>query len=206
MTNIAALRGSLTGGSDIVGQVGDERQDLSQAITDEDIKRFNYAQLSPQEQLNRILGLSAQLQALQQGNVGYEASGSGGIGGIFGNLLGSALGGGGGGGGLLGGIGSLFGFQDGGMVPQDGMPMDPMAPPAGPPGAPLADPMMDSAGPMPSAAPEMMPKMAEVDQITAIAGPDVSELDKAEGILQGLAAASGGTLKVTRKTKGGKKK
>ena len=112
------------------------------------------------------------------------------------------------GGGGLGGLGSLFGFQDGGMVPQDGMPMDPMAP-AGPPVAPLADPMMDSAGPMPSAAPEMMspePMGVEMMSMDMLAGPEVSELDKAEGILQGLAAASGGTLKVTRKTKGGKKK
>ena len=218
LQSIGGLRGSLTGGSNIVGQVGDERRKLSQAITDEDIKRFNYAQLSPQEHLNRILGLSSQQQALQQGNVGYEASGSGGIGGIFGNLLGSALGGGsgggggglgglfgGGGGGGLGGLGSLFGFEEGGMVPDDGMPMDPMAPQ----GAPLADPMMDSAGPMPSAAPEMMspePMGVEMMSMDMLAGPEVSELDKAEGILQGLAAASGGTLKVTRKTKGGKKK
>ena len=84
-----------------------------------------------------------------------------------------------------------------------------MAPPAGPPGAPLADPMMDSVGPMPSATPEMTPPEpmgAEMMSMDMVAGPDMSELDKAEGILQGLAAASGGTLKVTRKTKGGKKK
>ena len=196
LSNISGLRSSLTGGSNIVGQVGDERQDLSQDIIDADRDRFNYAQESPGLHLERLLGLAAQQQALQQGNVGYEAPG--GFGGIFGSLL-NSFGGGGGGGGALGGLGSLLGFQDGGMVPQDGAPMDPMATPADPMMG--GDPMM-----APPPGPEMMPPVAEVDQITAIAGPDVSEIDKAEGILQGLAAASGGSLKVTRKTKGGKKK
>ena len=213
LQNIGSLRGSLTAGSDILGRVGGERQDLSQAITDEDIKRFNYAQLSPQEQLNRLLGIASQQEALKQGNVGFDAGGSSGVGGIFGNILGSALSGGGGGGGILNSIGSALFGQDGGMVPGEVAPMDPMMdpmmPPAAPPGAPLADPMVDSAGPMPSAAPEMMPPEpmgAEMMQVDMLAGPKVSEIDKAEGILQGLAAASGGALKVTRKTKGGKKK
>ena len=199
LNNIAALRGSLTGGSDIVGEVGGERQDLSQQITDEDIKRFNYGQLAPQQQLDRLLGLAAQQQAVQSGNVGAEAPTS--LGGIFGNLLGSALSGGGGGGGILNSIGSALFGQDGGMVPGEVAPMDPMIDPM------MQQPPMEP--PMAPPAPEMMPQEpmgAEMMQMEILAGPEVSEIDKAEGILQGLAAASGGTLKVTRKTKGGKKK
>ena len=191
---------------DGVGGVGDDRYGLSQKVIDEDIKRFNYGQLSPQQFADRILGLASQQEAIKQGNVGVDA-GSPGFGGIFGNLLGGALSGSGG---LGGGIGALLGglFNEGGPVyHQEGGPMmDPgMAPGMGP--DPMAqDPMMSPEPPMAQGMDPMMgqePMMADVTQITAVAPEETSEIDKIEGILQGLALENP-NIKVKRKIKGGK--
>lgn len=116
-------------------------------------------------------------------------------------LLGGALSGGfgGGGGGLSSLLGSLFnegGYVDykqaGGMMGQDPMmqPEAPMSEPMGGIMAPPADPMMPS-------------EPADVTQITAVASEDVSEMDKLEGILKGL-ALDNPNITVKRKTKGGK--
>ena len=157
------------------------------------VKLFNYGQLSPQQFADRILGLTAQQEALKQGNVGIDA-GSPGFGGIFGGLLSSALGGGLGGGGGIGGLLGGFGFNEGGPVyKQTGGPIDPMMGPGMTPGMGpgpmMQDPMMS---PEPHMAPGMDPMMgedpmmADVTQITAVAPEETSEIDKIEGILQGL--------------------
>ena len=205
LQQLGAQRGSLTGAADITAGVGGQRYGLSQKVIDEDIKRFNYGQLSPQQFADRILGLSAQQEALKQGNVGVDA-GSPGFGGIFGGLLSSALGGGLGGSGGIGNILGGLGLNEGGEVPG----MDPMMGPGMAsgmgPDPMMQDPMMSPEPPMVPGMDPMMggdPMMTDVTQITAIAPEETSEIDKIEGILQGLALENP-NIKVKRKTKGGK--
>lgn len=210
LTGLGNERANLTGAADIVGGVGDDRQGLSQNIINEDIKRFNYGQLSPQQQVDRVLGLSSQQEALKAGNVGYDVgtAGSGGGSDIFSNLLG-AFGGGGSGGGLGGILGGLFNEggavykNDGGMMPEapmmdQGMPQDPMMDQ----GMPM-EPMMPQGAPMEPQGGIM--GGGESMSMDMMSSAPMSEMDKAEGILSALAAASGGSLTIKRKTKGGKK-
>ena len=74
----------------------------------------------------------------------------------------------------------------------------PMQPPMGQPQPPMGQPQ-----PPMGQDPMMQPEMADVTQITAIAGEEVSEIDKIEGILKGLALENP-NIKVKRKSKGGK--
>ena len=223
LSNLGGLRGSLRGSADIVGGVGEDRRNLSQDIINEDIERFKYGQLSPQQFADKVLGLASQQEALKQGNVGYDVSPSGGFG-AFGNLLGNALGGSGlsfgGGSGSAGGISSLLsglGFNEGGPVyKQEGGMIDPAMDPGMPPAAPTATGMTPSpapagiigAGPTPPpTGPISAPDMGmetDITSITAITDEDTSEIDKIEGILQGL-AIDNPNIKIKRKKKKGGK-
>ena len=231
---LGAERGNLTGAADIVGQVGKARRDFSQAVTDEDIKRFNYGQLAPQQFADRVLGLASQKEALEKGLAGYDVSkpaGGGGLG-IFGGLLSSALGGGGGIGGLLGSL-----FNKGGAVyRQDGGPIDPgmdpgMEPPmdgggpeidpmlqeavaGGPVEPPMtepagmmdSDPMMDPAGPMTPPGGPMTPPPGMGTDVTSITAVTPEETSEIDKI-EGIIkglAMDNPNIKVKRKKKGGK--
>ena len=217
LDNISNLRSDLTGGSDILSKLGSQLDQKDQDIINEDIKRFNYAQLSPQQQLDRILSLVTAKKGLEEGNVGvdYGQAGSGSKG-IFGDLassLGSSLG--------SSLISSLF--NGGGMVgyKQEGGPIDPMMnDPMAAPGAPVdpmmgnqppVDPMAPGMDPMaPAPAPEMGmgmedPMMSDPMMAEMTMEPQ-SEIDKVESAVESLIASTGAPLTITRKTIIGKKK
>ena len=219
LAGIEGVQGDLTKGADLLADVGSQRREYVQNVINEDIKRWNFAQLAPQEQWDKLLGLANQLKAMELGNV----SGDGGGGGddwksILANVVGSSIG-------DTGGIlESILGFlnqggpvvdykQGGGILggPQAGPPAAaPMGPPPGgiigakPPMTPPGAGIMGTPPSAPSAPPMEKPMGGEMMQMSMMTSEPTSEIDKAEGILQGLAAASGGTLTIKRKSKGGK--
>ena len=96
-------------------------------------------------------------------------------------------------------------YQEGGMSVGQPIGAPGMAPGIGS-DAMMQDPMMSPEPPMAPGMEPMMseePAVADVTQITAIAAEETSEIDKIEGILQGL-ALDNPNIKVKRKTKGGK--
>ena len=63
---LAGLQGvqrDLTGGADILADIGAERQAYVQNVINEDIKRWNFAQLSPQNQIDALLAYANELEA-----------------------------------------------------------------------------------------------------------------------------------------------
>ena len=107
--------------------------------------------------------------------------------------------------------GPVVSYRQGGGIMGDSMMEEPMSPTPPSPGGILgAQPPADAGimgesimdKPMPSES-MMGGEMSQMD-ITMMSDEPMSEIDKAEGILQSLAAASGGTLKIKRKSKGGK--
>lgn len=221
LSNVAS---ELTQSGELERGVGQERRQYIQEKINEDIKKWNFTQLAPEQQRQRLIEYATALKAIQEGNV---QSGGGGGGGGFNDILNTALtavstlqGNGfdpveffqslfraeGGpvykaGGGMIyrqlgGGIGEM------GMEGQGGIGSDPM----------MSEPTM-----APPAAP-MMPEPAPMSPTEGIAGADMgpemgalemeyeepkSELDMVEDQLRAVAAASGGNIKITRKVKKG---
>ena len=209
LQGIGGVQNKLALGADLLADVGGQRREYVQDVVNEDIKRWNFAQLAPQQQWDKLLGLAQQLKAMELGHTaGSEGSSvapwkdilatGAAAAGIDSNILDSVLN-------LLNEGGPVY-KQMGGPIPGQ----DPMAPPPGGEAPMPSGPgIMGAMGQPPAEPPMEKPggiMGGEMMDMQMIAGPETSELDKAEGILQGLAAASGGSLKITRKTKGGKKK
>ena len=159
--DISNLSERLTQGAETLGKVGSERRKYVQDVINEDIKRWNFAQLAPQQQRDRVLALASQLKAMELGSVIDPRSGTSVP--AWKNILASAVSSqiGDAAGGvldkILGGLG--FGNQGGAVYRQMGGPamgdpmmegdpmmqQDPMAPPAPAPSpmGGIADPMME---------------------------------------------------------------
>ena len=67
LTGIEGVQDDLTAGADILSGIGKERQNYVQDVINEDIKRWNFAQLAPQQQVERILAYANQLKAMELG-------------------------------------------------------------------------------------------------------------------------------------------
>lgn len=210
LSGIAGVQDDLTKGADLLGSVGEERRKYVQDVINEDIKRWNFAQLAPQQQWDKLLGLANQLKGMELGTL--TDSGGNSVP-AWKNILADVFAGSGGDSSILESVLGLFNrggpvisYRQGGGIMGDPM-MDSPMPPAPPaPGGIMGAAPAAGAGIM--GKPMMKEPMqgGEMSQmgITMMSEEPMSELDKAEGILQGLAAASGGTLKIKRKSKGGK--
>ena len=203
LSGIEGVQDDLTAGADILSGVGAERRQYVQDVINEDIKRWNFAQLAPQQQWDKLLGLANQLKGMELGTL-VDSGGDSVpawksiLASVAGPVLGDA------GSGILDAVLGLFNKggpvykQSGGILGGDPMmgqqpPMQPTPTPPAPKG------IMGNA---------MPPAMGETMQMTMVSEEPISEIDKAEGILKGLEASSGGSIKVIRKTKkkGGKSK
>ena len=225
ISGISGVQDRLTQGADLLGSIGQERRDYVQNVINEDIKRWNFAQLAPQQQWDRLLGLANQLKGMELGTL--VDSGGNNIP-AWKQILASAAGGGGADSSIVdnilnflnnegGYIGTAAEYRQAGGIMGDPMMEEPMMqdPMMDQLGGPEIDPMLQEAtqaGPMmepqgimkpDSMAPTGDVGITEMD-VSMVSEEPMSEIDKAEGILQGLAAASGGALTIKRKTKGGK--
>ena len=221
MSNVAS---ELTQSGELERGVGQERRQYIQEKINEDIKKWNFTQLAPEQQRQRLIEYATALKAIQEGNV---QSGGGGGGGGFNDILNtaltavSALQGNGfnpveffqglfraEGGPVYKAGGGMIYRQLGGGIGEMGM-----EEPGGIGGTPMQDPMMS-----PPVEPPMMPEPAPMSPTEGIAGADMgpemgalemeyeepkSELDMVEEQLRQVAAASGGNIKITRKVKKG---
>ena len=206
LRGIKGAQADLTLGADLRSQVGREREAHLQNVINEDIKRWNFTQLSPQQQIDRIVQLATQLKALETGRVGADpgtGSGSKGWKDILTDGLvnagidaGSSL--------IEKALGSIFnegGYvyrQEGGIIPgQDpmmqedpmmadqgitGMGQDPMAPPA----PPMMDQGITGMGQEPMMDEPMMPEMG----ISGMIEEEKSTLDSIEDQLTGIPGIS----------------
>ena len=205
LDKISGLRGDLRGGSDILGEVGRELDSEQQDIINEDIKRFNYAQLSPQQQIDRVLSLLTAKEGLKQGR--FQAPTQDRSGGIFSNLAGDFARKAGGS--ILDSVFGGFGFNQGGEIPGEAPVGDPMMGPgegvdpmmdANMPQDPMAaggDPMMSD----PMSQDPMMGDPLAADPMTndMMAEPQ-SEIDQVASAVEQLIASTGAPLTITRKT------
>ena len=220
LSNLGAQRGQLRGGADILGEVGGARQQLAQDVINEDIKRFNYAQLSPQQQQDRIISILTGLEGIKQGH--FQAPTQDRSRGIFSglatdfarqagsNIFGDILGG------IFGNEGGKVGYyQLGGEVDpmmDQGMPMeDPMMTPGIPQDPMMDDPMMAGGAPMdpmmgggimggPTPIETQEPMMDDPMMDMGFELEPMSEIDKVEDAVEMLVATTGAPLTVTRKT------
>lgn len=208
---------------ELLSGIGEERRNYIQQQIDEDIKRWNFAQLAPGQLREKLVQLATTLKALETGNVAADAGGGGNVVrdllndtftsiassvgsksandflSIFNNLAG-------GGPVYKAGGGMINYLQAGGM---GGIAdAEPMAPTPGLPTSP---------GPGMGQEPMMSPSPMEPP--AGIAGAEMggehmggldmeyeepkSELDIVEDQLRSIAAASGGNIKITRKVKKG---
>ena len=225
--DIAGLSERLTQGAETLGKVGAERRSYVQDVINEDIKRWNFAQLAPQQQRDRVLALASQLKAMDLGTVIDPRSGtsvpawknilasavSSQVGDAAGGILDS----------IIGGIGGLFSNEGGpvyrqmgggimgpgmeGQMMQDpmmdqGMPSDPMMA-SQPPVGGIMDPMMQDA----AMAPEMQggimdPMMQEDPMIGMDSMMDINfETSTIDEIEESLAGIPGITVKRKNKSK-----
>ena len=200
LAGISSQRGSLGLGAETLGQVGKDRQDLTQDYIDEDILRHTAVQQLPIAQQDRILALQQASEAFKQGQPGAAGGGTN----PFDSLLNKAVGGISSG--LPGGIGDIFGglfSNDGGELGdpnapsmqdpanQGMMPQDPFATPMAPPAAPMPQQSGITAGP------DAMMSM----NMTMMTDEPQSDLDIVEETVRAISEASGGNITVKRKSK-----
>ena len=211
LQQIRAIKGDLTKPADLLNTLGKDERKLTQDVINADVRRFNYAQLSPQQQVDRILSLMTTRAGIEEGNVSAAPGQDAGATDWF-NLLSGA----GGGGGnpfskLFSNEGGPVYRQDGGMM-EEGMPMEEegmmpqgegiMNPEAGME-APM-DPMAMEDGAMPPMeAPMGNGIMGDMSSEMPMEDPmaNMSELDVIENQLQSAIQAGGLGIVMTRKTK-----
>ena len=175
---IAGLRDSYFTPSDRLRNIGEDKRKTEQQIIDEDIKRYNYAQLIPQTQLEKTLGAAQLGAAAQEGNV-FAQSG--------------------------GGSGDASAFNEGGTVyANEGMMVDQMEQTAMDAPMPEGNGIMNGMAPempMPMEAPMGAPMEMEEEMI-----PELDRIEMAlESLIQ--ASGADVTIKRTtsdKKKKGGK--
>ena len=68
LQQLASVRDNLNAPADLLRNIGAEERVVVQDIINEDIKRFNYAELSPQQQVERIMSLMSVRAGIEQGD------------------------------------------------------------------------------------------------------------------------------------------
>ena len=218
LAGISGVQDDITAGADLLADVGSQRRDYVQNVINEDIKRWNFAQLAPQEQWDKLLGLANQMKAMELGNVSGDGSAKNDWKGILASVVGSQLGEQGSS--ILDSVLSFFNEggpvvdyrQGGGMLGQPPMGQPPMGqPPMGQP--PMGGGMPPAPQPpMPPSSPGIMGGMPDAPpgimggEPVPMMDDNKSEIDKIEDALQSIIASSNGEITIKRKSKkkGGK--
>ena len=183
LDSIASIRDALSRPSEAMRGIGERERQIAQEVINEDIKRFNYAQLTPQQMTDRILGLITAREGIAAGNVFTQ------------NTQGGA---------------DSSAFHEGGEVyANEGMMMeDPMMPMGGQDQM-MNEPQGIVGGGMPQDmpmedAPTMLNEYSEMGS-DMMGMDDMSQIDRIEDTITDMIAATGADITITRTTKKGSK-